>query len=93
MGSVDVATRKKQREKREEKKRGKEGLVQYFDYSLLAIVIFLMCFGLVMLYSTSSYSAQIKYGDSMYFFKRQAVISLASVLIICLLYTSDAADE
>ena len=82
MGSVDVATRKKQREKREEKKRGKEGLVQYFDYSLLAIVIFLMCFGLVMLYSTSSYSAQIKYGDSMYFFKRQAVISLASVLIM-----------
>ena len=77
-----MATRKKQREKREEKKRGKEGLVQYFDYSLLAIVIFLMCFGLVMLYSTSSYSAQIKYGDSMYFFKRQAVISLASVLIM-----------
>lgn len=35
-----------------------------------------------MLYSTSSYSAQIKYGDSMYFFKRQAVISLASVLIM-----------
>ena len=43
MGSVDVATRKKQREKREEKKRGKEGLVQYFDYSLLAIVILASC--------------------------------------------------
>ena len=54
MGSVDVATRKKQREKREEKKRGKEGLVQYFDYSLLAIVLFLMGVGLVMRYRTSS---------------------------------------
>ncbi len=73
-----MATRRKQREK----KRKKDGVVQYFDYSLLAIVIFLMCFGLVMLYSTSSYSAQIKYGDSMYFFKRQAVISLASVVIM-----------
>ena len=27
----------------------------YFDYSLLAVLIFLICFGLVMLYSTSSY--------------------------------------
>ena len=41
-----------------------------------------MCFGLVMLYSTSSYRAQIKYGDSMYFFKRQALISLASVFVM-----------
>lgn len=53
--------------------------IQYFDYSLLAIVIFLVCFGLVMLYSTSSYSAQVKFGDSMYFFKRQAIISAGSV--------------
>lgn len=53
--------------------------IQYFDYSLLTIVIFLVCFGLVMLYSTSSYSAQVKFGDSMYFFKRQAIISAGSV--------------
>ncbi len=51
---------------------------QYFDYTLLAIVIFLVCFGLVVLYSTSSYSAQLKFGDSMYYFKRQALISLVS---------------
>ena len=51
---------------------------QYFDYTLLAVVIFLVCFGLVMLYSTSSYSAQLKFGDSMYYFKRQALISLGS---------------
>lgn len=52
--------------------------VRYFDYGLLTIVIFLMCFGLVMLYSTSSYSAQIKFGDSMYYFKRQAIFSVIS---------------
>ena len=50
--------------------------VHYFDYSLLAIVIFLMCFGLVMLYSTSSYSAQIELGDSMYYLKRQVIFSV-----------------
>ena len=51
------------------KKKGDK--VHYFDYSLLAIVIFLMCFGLVMLYSTSSYDAQLALGDSMYYLKRQ----------------------
>ncbi len=45
--------------------------IKYYDYSLLAILIFLVCFGLVMLYSTSSYSALTTYGDSMYYFKRQ----------------------
>ena len=55
--------------------------IQYFDYSLLAIVIFLMCFGLVILYSTSSYSAQVKFdGDSMYYFRKQAIISAASLM-------------
>ena len=47
--------------------------VHYFDYSLLAIVIFLMCFGLVMLYSASSYSAQIENGNSMHYFIRQSL--------------------
>ncbi len=53
--------------------------VQYFDYSLFTIVIFLFCFGLIMLYSTSSYSAQIDYGDGMYYFKKQAIIGIASI--------------
>lgn len=50
--------------------------VHYFDYSLLAIVIFLMCFGLVMLYSTSSYNAQLDYGNSMYYFMRQTIFCM-----------------
>ncbi len=54
----------------------------YFDYSLLAAVIFLVCFGLVMLYSTSSYSAQIETGDDMSLFKKQALISAASVAVM-----------
>lgn len=57
-------------------KKKKGDKVHYFDYSLLAIVIFLMCFGLVMLYSTSSYSAQIELGDSMYYLKRQGIFSV-----------------
>lgn len=52
--------------------------IRYFDYSLLAVLVFLVCFGLVMLYSTSAYSAQVKFGDGMFYFKKQAMISVGS---------------
>ena len=52
----------------------------YYDYSLLAVIILLTCFGLVMLYSTSSYMAELNYGDDMYYFKKQAAISLACII-------------
>jgi len=70
------------------KKQG-EKKIQYFDYSLLTIVIFLVCFGLVMLYSTSFYSAQIKFGDGMYYFKRQAIISVGSIAAMMLVSKFD----
>ena len=61
----------------------KKTKVQYFDYSLLAVMIFLVCFGLVMLYSTSAYSAMIKHdGDSMYYFKRQVIFCAMGFLEI-----------
>lgn len=43
----------------------------YFDYSLLFIVIFMLCFGLVMLYSASYYESAIEYGDSGYYLQKQ----------------------
>lgn len=75
MGSVKVEKRKE----RGIRIQIKDNKIRYFDYSLLAAVIFLICFGLVMLYSTSSYSAQEKFGDNMYYFKRQALFSAASL--------------
>lgn len=63
--------------------------VRYFDYRLFAVVVFLMCFGLVMLYSTSAYSARVTYGDSMYYFKRQlkfAAIGIGVMLIVARLF-------
>ena len=45
----------------------------FFDYNLIFVVIFLACFGLVMIYSASYYSAQLKYGDGAFFLKRQAM--------------------
>ena len=52
---------------------GRRGLI---DYSLLFIVLFLLSFGLVMLYSTSSYEAAAEYGDSAYYLKRQMAFGM-----------------
>lgn len=48
----------------------------YFDYSLLFVVLFLLGFGLIMIYSTSSYEAGVSAScnyDSAYYLKKQAV--------------------
>ena len=54
------------------KRRRGEKKITYFDYNLLFIIIFLLCFGLVMLYSSSSYTSANKYGDSAHYLKLQA---------------------
>ena len=62
---------------------------RYYDYNLVAIVVLLTCFGLVMLYSTSAYTAQVNYENDMQFFGRQAAISLVSILIALLISRFD----
>ncbi len=49
---------------------------QYFDYDLLLVIIFLMCLGLIMLYSTSSYE------NGTYYFTRQAIFGAASFCLM-----------
>ena len=70
----------------EKKKRARVKTEKYFDYSLLFIVIFLVCFGLVMIYSTSAYNSQIENnGDSFFYLKRQcmmAVLGLTGMAVI-----------
>ena len=52
----------------------------YYDYSLLFLTLFLVGFGLIMVYSTSSYSAQLKFDDSMYYLKRQGVCVILGII-------------
>ncbi len=65
------------------RRRRKEQTEYFFDYSLLFIVLFLLGFGLVMIYSASSYTAFQEYGDAGHFMKRQLIaIIIGMVLMI-----------
>lgn len=55
----------------------------YMDYSLLFIVIFLLGFGLVMVYSTSSYEANLHFnGDSAWYLKKQLGATILGVVVM-----------
>ncbi|MBR6451341.1 MAG: cell division protein FtsW [Lachnospiraceae bacterium] len=66
-------------DQRKDRKKKQSGV---FDYTLLFIVLFLLCFGLVMLYSVSSYEANLKFGDSAYYLKKQLVSTIVGVVVL-----------
>ena len=63
-------------------KKKKEKRERYYDYSLLAVIIFLCCFGLIMVYSSSSYAAQLKTGDSLFYLKKQGFALIIGFLVM-----------
>lgn len=63
-------------------KRKKKKTHRFYDYSLLFTIIFLTVFGLIMIYSASSYKAQLDYGNPAHFMMRQGVIATGSFVIM-----------
>ena len=59
--------------------KGRERKLNILTISLLAVLIFIICFGLIMLYSASAYNSQAaNNGDGMYLFRRQAMVTAGS---------------
>ena len=55
-----------------------------YDYMLLIPTLLLMTFGLVAVYSASSFLAEHKMGDSYYYLKKQGMFCLVGLfLMIC----------
>lgn len=52
----------------------------FFDYSLLFIVLFLLGFGLVMIYSASSYEAYQDFSDASHYLKKQFIAVVAGLV-------------
>lgn len=66
----------------------KKRVRHFYDYSLLFAVLFICGFGMIMMYSASSYTQTIQTGDPAYLLKRQAafaVIGIAVMLLVSLL--------
>lgn len=61
----------------------------HMDYNLLAVVIILISFGLVMLYSASSYEAMTQGKHDMYYMVKQAIIFIISILVALVLSCID----
>lgn len=62
---------------------------EYFDYSLLFMTIFMMGFGLVMLYSASSYEASMEFGDSKYYVISQIKAAVIGVILMVVVIKFD----
>jgi len=67
----------------------KKSVKRYFDYSLLFVTIFIAGFGLIMIYSTSSYTAQMKFGNAQYYFKKQIMFMLLGFAAMYVAYRID----
>ncbi len=66
--------------KSSQRRRRKEQIEYHFDYSLLFIVLFLLGFGLLMIYSASSYEALQSYKDEAFYLKKQLIAILIGLV-------------
>ena len=70
---------------RNSSRRRQSNSENFMDYSLLFIVLFLLGFGMIMVYSTSSYEANLEWGDATYYLKKQmfaTILGLIAMLVV-----------
>lgn len=63
--------------------------VRKVDFFLLLLVLILVIFGLVLLYSTSAYNGRVKFHDSAYYFKKQLFATALGVMAMYLVSQMD----
>ena len=72
----------------EEGKRKKKAR-RFYDYDLLVVIIFLTVFGLIMIYSSSAYNAQVSRQPSTYYMVRQGQIAVAGFILMLIISKID----
>lgn len=69
--------------RRSERGKGRRKIFHtYYDYSLLFLVLFLVGFGLIMIYSTSSFNAERNFGNPAYYLTKQGAFCLVGIVIM-----------
>lgn len=76
-------------ERRQAKPKKKTWVFYGFDYPLFTIVMILLAFGLIMMFSASYANAYTATGDSLFYLKRQAVFAVAGLVIMLIVSTID----
>ncbi len=61
---------------------GRNSQEKNIDYSLLVIILMLLAFGLIMVFSASSANAHYQFGDATYFFKRQLIWAVVGIAVM-----------
>lgn len=61
----------------------------YLDYSMFFVVIFLVCFGLIMIYSTSSYKANLDFEDPAFYLRKQGSVAILGMIVLYLVSKID----
>ena len=75
---------------RAEREQGKlKKFHSYYDYSLLFLTLFLVCFGLVMIYSTSSYNASRDYGNPAFYLEKQGAFAILGTVVMLIVSKID----
>ena len=75
---------------RAEREQGKTNRFHsYYDYSLLFLTLFLISFGLVMIYSTSSYNAGRDFSDPTFYLKKQGAFACMGIVIMLIVSKID----
>ena len=67
----------------------KKSNLNYYDWLLVAGVILLVAFGIVMIYSASSYNAELNYGNKYFYVIKQIVGAVAGTLALIICYHID----
>ena len=66
-----------------------KNVISNYDYKLMILVIFICAFGLLMIYSASSYRAAYFYNDSSMYFRRQGMFFVAGTVLMVLISLID----
>jgi cell division protein FtsW len=75
---------------RTEREQGKKKKFHsYYDYSLLFLTLFLVCFGLVMIFSTSSYNASRNFSNPYYYLEKQAIFAVMGTILMIIVSKID----
>lgn len=70
-------------------KSNKVNTAKYFDYFMVGLIMLLLAFGLVMLYSASSYTASMRHGTALYFVKKQVIYSAIGFVLMLVISMID----